>query len=168
MKKQGFATSGVLYTVLLLFVALLFGVLQNLQNKKTILDQLKIETISALNCDCAYLREEIDILKKKLTWKKVGDASGTSQVSLPNDFQELMIVAKFHHPNADSNHLEKVTFYILNDELSSTNFTLENGNTLENDGRVALTISKQSVQLLNWYYGTTDYTSVATISVYSR
>lgn len=73
MKKQGFATSGILYTVLLLFVALLFGVLQNLQNKKTILDQLKIETISALNCDCAYLREEIDTLKdylrQTLLWK---------------------------------------------------------------------------------------------------
>lgn len=65
--KKGFATSGILYTVLLLFVALLFGVLQNLQNKKTILDQLKIETVDALNCDCSTLLNKIEEAKQKFT-----------------------------------------------------------------------------------------------------
>lgn len=66
-KKSGFAISGILYTLLLLFMALLFGVLQNLQNKKTILDQLKIETINALSCDCVKMAKDIVELQSTAT-----------------------------------------------------------------------------------------------------
>ena len=46
--KKGFATSAILYTMLLLFILLLVSILNNLQNKKTILDALKKDTIYAL------------------------------------------------------------------------------------------------------------------------
>ena len=44
MKKRGFATTAVMYTILLLFLVLLIGILNNTLNRKTILDQLKAET----------------------------------------------------------------------------------------------------------------------------
>jgi len=34
MKKKGFATSAILYTMLLLFLATLIGILSNLQNNR--------------------------------------------------------------------------------------------------------------------------------------
>ena len=47
--KKGFATSAILYTMLLLFLVLMVGILNNLQNKKTVLDALKTDTIHALD-----------------------------------------------------------------------------------------------------------------------
>ena len=46
--KKGFATSAILYTMLLLFIILLVNILNNLQNKRVILDTLKKDTVSAL------------------------------------------------------------------------------------------------------------------------
>ncbi len=74
MKKKGFATSAILYTLLLLFIVLLVGILNNLQNKKTILDQLKVNTVNALQYgseleslleSVSKIESEIDGLKKK-------------------------------------------------------------------------------------------------------
>ena len=63
--KKGFATSAILYTMLLLFLAMMVGILNNLQNKKIILDQLKVETISALDQTnvCDNLNQEIQKYK---------------------------------------------------------------------------------------------------------
>lgn len=47
--KKGFATSAVFYTVFVLFLVLMVSILNNLQNKKTILDNIKLETIQALD-----------------------------------------------------------------------------------------------------------------------
>ncbi len=69
MKKRGFATSAILYTMLLLFLILMVGILNNLQNKKTILDQLKIETIQAIESNsnaCYGLQEQIQKLQTEL------------------------------------------------------------------------------------------------------
>lgn len=54
MNNRGFAISGILYTILLVFISLLIMILFNLQNKKTVLDNLKADTIYALTpevCD---------------------------------------------------------------------------------------------------------------------
>ena len=71
MKKKGFATSAILYTMLLLFLVTLVGILNNLQNKKTVLDQLKVEAISALDQTnvCDNLNQEIQ------KYKTGGDAT---------------------------------------------------------------------------------------------
>ncbi len=42
--KKGFATSAIIYTLLLLFLVLLIGILSNTQSRKMILDELKNET----------------------------------------------------------------------------------------------------------------------------
>ena len=74
MKKKGFATSAILYTLLLLFIVLLVGILNNLQNKKTVLDQLKVNTVNALQYgseleslleSVTKIESEIEDLKKK-------------------------------------------------------------------------------------------------------
>ncbi len=76
MRKKGFATSAILYTLLLLFIVLLVGILNNLQNKKTVLDQLKVNTVNALQYGSelesllervANMESEIEDLKKKDT-----------------------------------------------------------------------------------------------------
>ena len=66
--KKGFATSAVLYTMLLLFIILLVNILDNLQNKKTILDTLKRDTISALQRDTVVdsILEQITIINNKI------------------------------------------------------------------------------------------------------
>lgn len=82
MKKNGFATSGILYTLLLLFVALLFGVLQNLQNKKTILDNLKMDTVNALACDCETILSELQEIKQMIAGISNGGIGSTDEYLL--------------------------------------------------------------------------------------
>lgn len=48
MKKRGFAVSGVLYTLLVLFLLVMLGSLTSLQGKKQVLDQIKKETIEKM------------------------------------------------------------------------------------------------------------------------
>ncbi len=68
MKKCGFATSAILYTLLLLFLVLMVGILDNLQNKKTILDALKKDTIQALEHETVTdaILDQIGILNSKI------------------------------------------------------------------------------------------------------
>ena len=68
MKKKGFATSAILYTILLLFITLLVGILNNLQNKKTILDALKKDTIYALQQDTVIdaILDQLSIINNKI------------------------------------------------------------------------------------------------------
>jgi len=68
MKKKGFATSAILYTMLLLFLVVLVGILNNLQNKKVILDALKEDTIKALQQDSIIdsVLDQIGIMNNKI------------------------------------------------------------------------------------------------------
>lgn len=68
MKKKGFATSAILYTLLLLFLVLMVGILNNLQNKKTILDALKKDTIQALENGTVTdaILDQIGIINSKI------------------------------------------------------------------------------------------------------
>lgn len=61
MSKKGFAVSGMIYTILLLFVMLITTLLFNLQNRKTILDELKNETVSAVESD-----NQIEALEQRI------------------------------------------------------------------------------------------------------
>lgn len=65
MKKKGFAVSAILYTMLLLFLVLLVGILNNLQNKKTVLDQLKTEVISS------QIKTSVPVIKVKVSNRTV-------------------------------------------------------------------------------------------------
>ncbi len=68
MKEKGFATSAILYTILLLFLVLMVGILNNLQNKKTLLDALKKDTIYALEKDTVLdgILNQIAIINSKI------------------------------------------------------------------------------------------------------
>ena len=48
MNNKGFAITGVLYSVLVLFIVLVALLLFSLQNKKTILDRMKEDTIESI------------------------------------------------------------------------------------------------------------------------
>lgn len=66
--KKGFATSAILYTLLLLFMVIMVGILNNLENKKTILDALKQDTINALEQDTVTdaILDQIAIINNKI------------------------------------------------------------------------------------------------------
>ena len=49
MNNKGFAVSGILYTVLLMFLALLSMLLWNLENRKSLLDKIKADVNNLLN-----------------------------------------------------------------------------------------------------------------------
>ena len=49
MNNKGFAVSGILYALLLLFITILVMLLFNFQNKKNILDKLKQDTLNKIN-----------------------------------------------------------------------------------------------------------------------
>ena len=66
--KKGFATSAILYTMLLLFLVLMVNILNNLQNKKVILDSLKKDTINALQSDVIVdaILEQVGVINNRL------------------------------------------------------------------------------------------------------
>lgn len=49
MNNKGFAVSGILYALLLIFITILVMLLFNFQNKKNILDKLKQDTLNKIN-----------------------------------------------------------------------------------------------------------------------
>ena len=49
MNNKGFAVSGILYTLLLIFITILVMLLFNFQNKKNILDKIKQDTLNKIN-----------------------------------------------------------------------------------------------------------------------
>ena len=54
MKNKGFAISGILYTILLIFLALMMMLLFNFEGKKNVLDKIKSDVLSELNANKVY------------------------------------------------------------------------------------------------------------------
>lgn len=69
MNNKGLAISGILYTILLIFIVAIAMMLFNLQNRKTILDELKADSVDAVESDnnFEYLLNEINTLKETKT-----------------------------------------------------------------------------------------------------
>ena len=68
MNNKGFAVSGILYTIFMIFLVTISIMLFNLQNRKTILDELKIDAVNAVESDnnYEYLLNEINGLKLEI------------------------------------------------------------------------------------------------------
>lgn len=68
MNNKGFAVSGILYTIFMIFLVTISMMLFNLQNRKTILDELKIDAVNAVESDnnYEYLLNEINGLKLEI------------------------------------------------------------------------------------------------------
>lgn len=66
--KRGYAVSGILYTILILFMVLMLSFLYSMQNKKGVLDKLKTEVVNATNCssDLVAAKTKISDLETQL------------------------------------------------------------------------------------------------------
>ena len=62
MNKKGFATAGILYTLLIISLIIMITFLNDLQGKKSVLDSIKNETVNAIDkkVECSYLGDELD------------------------------------------------------------------------------------------------------------
>ncbi len=69
MNNKGFAITGILYTILIMFLVFISMMLFNLQNRKTILDELKVDAVNAVESDnnYEYLLNEINNLKSEMS-----------------------------------------------------------------------------------------------------
>lgn len=65
MNNKGFAVTGIFYSILVIFLVFIVLMLFNLQNRKTILDELKLDSVEAVEEDnnYEYLLSEINSLK---------------------------------------------------------------------------------------------------------
>lgn len=170
MNKKGFAISGMLYTILLIFVTLLIMLLYNLQNRKTILDELKIDVVEAneqqaiIDALAAQLVSvQTDFIDKR-TWKKLGNTvTGTTPISLPNDYNELHIIVRYQSSITYS-------FDIIKIDLTSSaqDFRAGHHATATGFGSAIITATTSSVNLINLYKEGTNYTATSTIDVYYR
>ncbi len=113
--KKGFATSAILYTLLLLFLVLMVGILNNLQNKKTILDALKKDTISALERDTVIdaILDQIGIINSKIVEvenkiETMNHKITTLEEEFHNYQQELS--TKIHRINASYEYNTSTTY----------------------------------------------------------
>lgn len=172
--KKGFATSGILYTVLLLFIALLFGVLQNLQNKKTILDQLKSETVNAIACDCTQILKQLNDLtvevQTKGTLELIGTASNTRKVSYDSSrYSELVIIVDRHYSDENT---QKYTFNIPVDILTDSEIEFHNGSyaagTYATSFSIELLSSKTSSYVRRLVVNGVDQIEYSMLTVYGR
>ncbi len=91
MKRKGFATSAILYTLLLLFLALMVGILNNLQNKKVILDTLTKETKEQLEGSNQKEEEVIKVYgirrafnTNATTWERIEDSKDLVATAIKN------------------------------------------------------------------------------------
>lgn len=86
MNNKGFAVSGVLYSLLLIFITILVMLLFNFQNKKNILDQLKSDTISDLNNQNRIIFNEIpSSIVKGESYKIISDSSKNKTIECSSD-----------------------------------------------------------------------------------
>lgn len=114
MNNKGFAFSGILYTLLLVFIVSMCMLLYNLQGRKTLLDRLKTDTVDAIEKDSDFdylidkineLQIEINQNKDSLIWKHLGGNYGigpSKYVELPNKstYNELSIYLNSNNGNS--------------------------------------------------------------------
>lgn len=96
MNNKGFAVSGILYTIFMIFLVTISIMLFNLQNRKTILDELKIDAVNAVESDnnYEYLLNEINSLKAQIgstDISNVGDGTITGSISNLSEMDYLKV-----------------------------------------------------------------------------
>lgn len=103
MNNKGFAISGILYTILIIFVVSISIMLFNLQNRKTILDELKTEAVEAVESDnnYEYLLDRINQLEAKLGTE---DISGVGDGTVNGAISNLSVGARELVPILTSNN----------------------------------------------------------------
>lgn len=120
MNNKGFAITGILYTVLIMFLVFISMMLFNLQNRKTILDELKSDTVNAVESDnnYEYLLTEINKLKSQIG---TSDISSFSDGTITGNISDLNEMDKIEVNSTDIGVNDKYANYIkeLHDSLKT-------------------------------------------------
>ena len=81
MNKKGFAVSGIIYSILILFLILLFGILSIMGARKMILDKLKNEVMEELNGDEISIEQGESLISLLLKQYAEGNTTGLAKDS---------------------------------------------------------------------------------------
>ena len=188
MNNKGFAITGILYTILIMFLVFISMMLFNLQNRKTILDELKVDAVNAVESDnnYEYLLNEINNLKSQIgtsdissiggtitgavsslnssfSWKLLKTVTGNTSIQLPDSYNEIIVDIE--------NDVNYFSINLSRAQLSSSVRYYREGyykDSSSSNALVTISATEKSVGLFGLYLGSTDYTSSAKVSVYYR
>ena len=107
---------------------------------------------------------EVSALNSKIAWKLKDTATGTSSISLPSSFDELLVVVNYND-NRFTIHIPAL-YLSENDTKRFRSGAYLSSTT--NYGCSVTATAKASIALTNFYSNSTDVTSSSTISVYYR
>lgn len=96
-------------------------------------------------------------------WTKLGVATGSNPLNLPENFEELFIDI-FVYDTTENIH---ITFYILK-EMISENMRVTNGVFSNGYSSAQVLINNSLLSLVSAYYGTTNVTDKSTATVYYK
>ena len=87
MNNKGFAVSGILYTLLLIFITILAMLLLNFQNKKNIIDKLKGDSIDELTSrnEIIFNQNMPSSIIKGTSYKIIDDSSNNNSIECSSD-----------------------------------------------------------------------------------
>ena len=106
-----------------------------------------------------------------MDWTFVGTTTGTSAVSLPNDWREIMVVGKFM-PNASGGAYGFTEYFIRKQIETYANPNRFFGGNCTNPGSdyhgYWLQLTTTSVALGGWIWAGTNYASTSVIYVWAR
>lgn len=110
-------------------------------------------------------------LNEKTTWKHLGYVTGTEEVTLPDEFEELYITVNTNRVKNDTVWADLFTCLIPNAILSDTSkqfvFSSSSG-TGSTDFTVQARVNKNVAKLETCRTGTTNYSSTATFDICYR
>ena len=108
--------------------------------------------------------DAINALNSKIAWKLKDTATGTSSISLPSSFDELLVVVNYND-NRFTIHIPAL--YLSENDTKRFRSGAYLSSTTNYGCSVSVT-AKSSIALTNFYSNSTDVTSSCTISVYYR
>ena len=110
------------------------------------------------------LDESVDTLNSNLQWKLLGSATGTTHISLPSNFSELLVDLGIN------NRAQSYSFSLIKNQLSDTVKRYRNGQykSASAYAYAEIIVSLSEVYLSDARYNGTDYTSASVIDVYYR
>lgn len=188
MNNKGFAITGILYTILIMFLVFISMMLFNLQNRKTILDELKVDAVNAVESDnnYEYLLNEINSLKSQIgssdissiggtitgavsslnssfSWKFLKTVTGNTKIQLPDSYNEIIVDIE--------NEVNYFSINLSRAQLSSSAKHYREGYYMNSSGASALatiTATESSIFLNFLMLGSENATASSKVSVYYR
>lgn len=103
-------------------------------------------------------------LNRSLQWKLLGSATGTTPISLPSNFSELLI------DTGINNHAQSYSFSLIKNQLTDTVRHYRNGQYKSANAYafIEINVSLSEIYLSDARYNGTDYIDSSVIDVYYR